>query len=550
MGRRLLRRPYSLVSLVIVVNLMVLALPIIGIAALRIFETVIHRQTEAKLISEGAYVSALYTAALHDKLGKGPLIEPLFRRVELPETEHPGKWRPYFPEIDLASDKVLPPAPDGVPPTGPVHPAELAAGREVQPILEEAQFQNLSGVRILDATGVVVASTGAERGLDLTTRSEIGKALAGEYAAVLRRRVDPDEEASWVNISRNSKVRVFVALPILEGEKLLGVVYLSRTSLSVTWALWDIRNAIAIALVLAAAILISLVLALLVTRPIKSLSNRAEQIAAGEKNVSLEVGATAPAEAHRLAEALSKMLEKLNERVRYVQEFTRNVSHELKTPLTSIQGAVELLDENWEEMDTAERKRFLKIVDTEVRRMDRLVKRLLELARLEMAEPARAETELAELLRGLARHYRETGHPVELVEKVQDARARMAPDQAENLFTNLLDNAISHGRGAEVEIKLEPGPAVTVSDRGPGISEANLKKIFDRFFTTARDRGGTGLGLSMVQAIANANGARVSARSDETGTHFTVAFGRAESGEKPGTRPGGPRKKEDGDGQD
>lgn len=517
-------RRYSLVSLFITINLIVLALPIIGIAALRIFENVLHRQTESKLIAEGAYVRTLYLSTLREMLDGETMGEPLVRLVEHDSPQPEGPWRPIPPTIDLWRDQVLPPGPDGVPSEQPVHHVAAEAGEMIQPMLKEAQRYNLSGVRVLDVNGTVVASTGSQMGENLSNRYEVREALEGRYCSVLRRRVVSKQHLPLDSISRASRIRIYVAIPMLEGERLAGIVYLHRTSLTFLRDLWETRFASVLIAMFSITILFSLLLAYLVTRPLRAMIRQAELIAEGEPDFNLEVGWSAPAEAHQLNRALRAMVERLRTRMDYVREFTRNVSHEFKTPLTSIQGAIELLNEGWEDMSESDRKRFLAIVSSEVRRMDNLVKRLLELTRIETTEHQYARTDLAELLQHLVHRYAEEGQKLELVREVEHAHARISTDMAEILFTNLIDNALTHGKGASVRIVISPGPRVMVADKGPGISEGNLPKIFERFFTTSRESGGTGLGLSMVKAIVKAFDAEISVTSSGEGTSFTVEF--------------------------
>jgi signal transduction histidine kinase len=157
--------------------------------------------------------------------------------------------------------------------------------------------------------------------------------------------------------------------------------------------------------------------------------------------------------------------------------------------------------------------------------MERLVKRLIELTRIELSAPAEeAVTDLEELINHLVKRYEEDGREVAFVKETGEASAGIAPDMAETMFVNLIDNALAHGGGSPVTIILKQGPTVCVKDEGPGISETNLEKIFDRFFTTARKQGGTGLGLAMVKAIAEAYEADVKVESDENGSVFSVEF--------------------------
>jgi signal transduction histidine kinase len=519
-------RRLSIRTFLITINLMVLMLPILGIASLRILENLLHRQTEAKLSAEAAYIETLYyqqltEVMLHESTSAGSPARVLAN----PPEQVDDYWRPYAPTLDVSREKVLPTSPPGKVPAQAPHPAAIEAGKRLEPVLRQVQRYTLSGLRILDPNGVVVATNGDQYGEDLSDRPEVQEAMAGRYAAVLRERepLAPSAEAKLGPFGRASRVRVYVAIPMIEGNELWGIVYLHRTSLTFFRDLWEPRFMTALILIVVVTVVISLSLAFIVSRPLKSIAASAGRIAAGEPDVSLAVSGLAPAEAHQLSDALAAMVAKLNERMAYIEQFARAFSHEFKTPLAGIQGAIELLRENGEDMTDAERKRFLAIIAEDAERMERLVKKLLELTRIEAAPREDAVCDLNQLLGLIVARYRETGHDLRLEIETESARARIAPDLAETLFANLLDNAITHG-GEPITVTLKPGPSVTIADRGPGISPANLPRIFDRFFTTARDRGGTGLGLAIVRAIADASSATVTVESERQGTIFMINF--------------------------
>jgi signal transduction histidine kinase len=100
-------------------------------------------------------------------------------------------------------------------------------------------------------------------------------------------------------------------------------------------------------------------------------------------------------------------------------------------------------------------------------------------------------------------------------------------EHLESAVRNLLDNAVRHGAGQPVEVTVTSEgnyAVIRVRDQGPGISEGNQKKIFERFFTTERDHGGTGLGLSIVQAVAATRGGSVQFDSGPGGTTFVLTL--------------------------
>jgi two-component system, OmpR family, sensor histidine kinase ChvG len=515
------RRGYTLRTLILSIILVVLALPLIGIGVLRVFESFLHRQTEAKLVAEGTYIQLLYVSALRHESGGQLPIELTRHLTDIPPPAD-GYYHPYFASLDLLEQSVLDPPPEATQPTEkPLRVAQMA-GHKIQPILSEAQRQNLSGIRVLDVNGVVVASTGDQLGLSLVDRVEVQEALAGRYSSVVRRREKQPSNPGIFN--RAGRVRIHVAIPILRGEDLVGVVYLNRTGLSLFRDAWEGRYTATLLGILVLTILIGLALSLALTRPLKKLIAGATLISKGAGPVSLDVGRTAPREAFDLADALNAMVHRLEERFEYVREFTRSVSHEFKTPLASIQGSIELLSEGWDEMAVAERQRFLEIIDSDVHRMDRLVQRLTKLTRIELAGRSDSTTDLEKMLPELIEQFAARGATISMEINTDKTMVPLAKDLAETLFGNLIDNAVKHGGGTPVRVTISRGPKVEISDQGPGISSANLERVFERFFTTARESGGTGLGLSMVKAIADAHGAEIKVDSDAKGAVFQVIF--------------------------
>jgi two-component system sensor histidine kinase ChvG len=200
------------------------------------------------------------------------------------------------------------------------------------------------------------------------------------------------------------------------------------------------------------------------------------------------------------------------------------VSHELKTPLTSIRGAVELLLEQGSAMHDAQRERFLTNIDAAAARTARLVERLLLLARLENPSEL-VPTESMSVDAWLEQAAPRWGKDVTF-EATPDARLIARPLlELDSVLGNLIDNALRYRRLQPVRVTLEAKADqlhVTVTDDGPGISPENQARLFERFFTTERDRGGTGLGLSIVKAIAESHGGRVEVTSTPAGTQVNV----------------------------
>lgn len=217
------------------------------------------------------------------------------------------------------------------------------------------------------------------------------------------------------------------------------------------------------------------------------------------------------------------------------REFVANVSHELRSPLTSILGYAQTLLED--PPDTPEqRERFLTLIVRDAERMRRLVDDLLNLSRVESGQaPPRFEwTNLHNLVGRVLTQLRDQAAQaqVQLINEVPlDLRAQCDPGQIEQVLYNLITNGVQYtAQGGRVVVAGKHGNATVtleVRDTGIGIPAADLPRIFERFYRVdkARSRatGGTGLGLSIVKHIVDAHGGRVSVESQvEKGTTFTV----------------------------
>ena len=219
------------------------------------------------------------------------------------------------------------------------------------------------------------------------------------------------------------------------------------------------------------------------------------------------------------------------------RDFVANVSHELRTPLTAIRGYVEALSDD--EVDTEESRRFLDIITRHTLRMERLVKDLLRLARLdagqELLEVNRCDT------RGLV-HSVIADLTVSLDERHQRVAVSIAPgaetlraDPAKlhDVLRNLIANASTYSpEQSEIRVdarSVDGQIALSVSDRGPGIPEEDLSRVFERFYRVDKSRtgdpGGTGLGLAIVKHLVGLHGGEVRVENrPDGGARFTVAL--------------------------
>ena len=223
------------------------------------------------------------------------------------------------------------------------------------------------------------------------------------------------------------------------------------------------------------------------------------------------------------------------------KEFVANVSHELKTPITSILGFVEtLVDGALDEPEEA--TRFLEIITKQAHRLSAIIEDLLQLSRLEQGkesiatERVRAEDIVAAVRRTIQSRADEKS--IALRDHYRGStEITVNGSLIEQALTNLVDNAIKYSQsGATVDVTFENRPhrlLITVSDNGPGIPEADQPRLFERFFRVdkARSRtlGGTGLGLAIVKHIVQAHGGTVAVQSAPgRGASFFLAIPRPE----------------------
>jgi len=515
------RRTLSIRWLLLGANAFALLVPLGALGALRIYDMYLVRQTERQLIAQSTVIAETYRAEW--MRARGVKVVPAFR----PPGRQNDSLVPVQPVTELGF-RGAPPQPQAQP--GPAGLSATPAGRagdRLTPLLKRAQVFNLTAVRLLDDRGCVVASTGAELGQCLGFLPEVRQALRGRYSAQARRREVPNPPPPLGSMSRRGHLLLFTALPVFSEGKVIGVVRLSRTSMDAVTSLWlNRRGLLLVALAtLALTVLVSLLFAWTIAGPVRSITRAAQAIARGEPRRPLGGRGWLPAEIHALSQALDTMTRQLGDRADYIATFASNVSHELKTPLTGIRGAAELLREQWERMTGAQRERFLGNIDEDAARMERLVTRLLKLAKIQNAPEAAVEVDVADFFGEL-----QARHPEQLQVRVHEGAPRQVninPDHLASAVGNLVDNALRHGAGHPVQVEAQAAEGrllVTVRDRGPGISEANRKRLFERFFTTERDRGGTGLGLAIVKAVADARDGSVCCDTGPDGTTFSVTL--------------------------
>jgi two-component system sensor histidine kinase BaeS len=240
-----------------------------------------------------------------------------------------------------------------------------------------------------------------------------------------------------------------------------------------------------------------------------------------------------------VAAAFNAMAGDLSQSDQMRRQLLADVSHELNTPVTAMRGYLETLTMADFPVDAATRARYLSIVAEETSRLERIIGDLLDLARLEGGGGALAFDDVAvgQLFeRVIARHERESSKAgVRIVSAVEPGAELVRGDRnrLEQALQNLAANALRYapaGTAIELEARRRDGEVVLiVRDHGPGIAPEHLSHVFDRFYKVEPSRsgpgggaGGSGLGLSIVRAIVERHGGRVSVASEPGRTEFQL----------------------------
>ena len=490
--------------------LFVAALPGISAVFLRVYENTLVQQTEAELIAQGAALAGAYRAAWPQAV---------------PAPPGGAAYAPERPTIDLNQMPIRPVQPEPRPAEAPVDPAAARTAIALQPIVQDTARITLAAIRLLDRNGRVVLGRD-DVGLSYAHLPEVRQALGGETATVLRRRggYEPRYALEW--LSRASAIRVHHVRPIRAGGEVIGVLLLSRSPRGLFLGIYQDRGKIAIGI--AGIFLTLLVLAGLlsrgISRPIEALSEATENVARGRVSVP-EPPATAAIEIRALYENFGAMAERIERRSRYLKDFAAAVSHEFKTPIAGIRGALELLGDHGPAMSEAERQRFIANATADADRLSHLLERLLAQARADMAVAAEnASTDLARPIAEVADAHRAPDLAIHI--DVEAPAVAAPPELIEAVVETLVENSRQAG-ARSVRISARPSASrilLSVADDGPGISLSDHERIFEPFHTSRRVEGGSGLGLSIARSLLASVDATIVSRPAEKGALFEISF--------------------------
>jgi two-component system sensor histidine kinase CreC len=371
-------------------------------------------------------------------------------------------------------------------------------------------------VYITDAQGKIIFDSDDKHNLgeDYSVWRDVRLTLQGAYGARTTR-VDPKDSTSSV---------LYVAAPIFVREQTAGVLTVVKPTTTINTLYQNARPRIfrTVMIAVGAAIFLSLIASIWITRPIIRLTQYANDVREGRRVQLPKLGKS---ELKEMGIAFEKMREAL-EGKNYVEEYVQTLTHEIKSPVSAIRGAAELLEEG---MAPEKQARFLTNIRTEAGRIQDIVDRMLVLAELENKRTLQKMETIS--LGPLMRTVLESKAPV-ISRKSLNVTAQVGEDifvkgdpflihQAiSNLIQNAIDFSPSHGAiclSAEAEKGMV---AIRVEDCGPGIPDFAKERVFEKFFSLQRPDTGkksTGLGLNFVKEVATLHSGeiRLENRSDK-----------------------------------
>jgi two-component system sensor histidine kinase ChvG len=492
-------------------NLLVVFVPVVGVLYLDVYETRLLQAQERAMVQQGRLLAA--AAVTGGALDPARITEALTRL----ERQSEARLRVYDANGVLVADS----ARISIPPPPPAQPYETAAVPGDSGVRGRFLYRlGVLIVKVRQRVGMVARALLRSNELARSGKPAAGPGLDPEVRAAL----DNQYGASARLTPGQRSLTLSSAVPIRAGSSVVGAVVVSQSTFRVLQALYDVRLRIfqvVVASILAAALLTTLS-AMTIVRPLRRLRRTA--IALAERHGPLSAsfpGTRRKDELGDLARALEELTRRLNDHIGLLEGFAADVSHEFKNPLASIRTAAEMIGESEQPED---RQRFLSLMLRDADRLERLVSGVREMARIdgELEHEGHTGVIVGDVLQHVVEGARVTaGDRIVTIDvPAVPVAVRGSRERLVQVFENLLSNALSFApAGTAVELAVIPrdnGCVVTVSDRGPGIPEAHLERIFERFFTyrPVSGRGDhVGLGLAIVRRIVEGYGGSIAARN-------------------------------------
>jgi len=543
-ARARFRQPWvsPLLRRILLVNALPLALLVVALLYLDQYQNgLLEAQVGALREQARVFAGALGESAVRTTDPENPRLVPevarsLLRRLTEPTPDAQAKL--YAPDGTIMADSRVREGPGGVVTTDPL-PPPLDHG----PVLRwiSTIYDWVMGLIPHKRPGVLVdmAATGGSADWQPDVKEELRLSSSNQSR----------ETPPYIRRTRDNRLLVTVAVPVERDRRTVGIIALTREAREVDASLFTVRVSILalFGMALALTVLLSWYLSLTIARPILRLAGVAADMREGQGRTG-SVPASLLArkdEVGALATALADSASALWARMDAIERFAADVAHEIKNPLTSIRSAIETLRRI---EDPARQRQLLGIIGQDVMRLDRLISDVSDASRLD-AELSRVTTERVDvvpILRTLeeldeATRDAENDPKLEVVAPPGGVAVWAVEDRLVQVLRNLIGNAQSFSppRGRILVRVREQGDMVelSVEDDGPGIPEANLEHIFDRFYSE-RPKGEkfgqhSGLGLSISRQIVEALRGQISAENRKdangktTGARFMVRLPRA-----------------------
>ena len=379
-----------------------------------------------------------------------------------------------------------------------------------------------SQIYVTDDRGIVLFDSGnpVNIGEDFSEWNDVKNTLKGIYG-VRATRLEKDNPASLV---------LHISSPVMHEGKIIGVitVYKPINFLVRFINLAEKRIMINAAFAFILLLLLGLIISTWLTTPVMKLKRYVDNIKDGKKAAYPSIG---KGEIGELAISFEEMREAL-EGKKYVEEYVQNLTHELKSPLSGIQGALELLSEK--DVPTKQKEKFISNMQHESKRMRQIVDRMLLLSQLENINTIQGKTEvdIIEIINEILNSIKTTYPGKEFVSELPDSAVTMKGDRLflYEAIDNILKNAVEFtDEKGKVSLKAELHPdnlEITVSDNGAGIPEYAIKRAFEKFFSLPRpatDEKSSGLGLSITKEIIELHSGTIHIESTpDEGTEVTI----------------------------
>jgi signal transduction histidine kinase len=385
--------------------------------------------------------------------------------------------------------------------------------------------QNIeSDIFITDTSGkTIISSYGGQGGV-----VDVSKPVDSK---IMRQVLQDHYSAEGTMNGRYQNNYYIVGVPIIKNENgeqiTIGAVFAAYSTETFTAFRWSIVQMLCYALLAAFAVSFAVVwlFTYRLVQPLRKMASAANSF--GKGNFSVRVPISRDDEIGQLAEAFNNMADSLASSESASRSFIANVSHELKTPMTTIAGFIDgILDGT---IPPEKEKDYLGIVSQEVKRLSRLVRTMLDLSRIDSGalklRPARFDltnTILVSLL-SFEKKIEEKQIEVQGLENAKSVFIEGDPDMLHQVVYNLIDNAVkftNEGGYLKIEIFQRDGrTTVSVENSGPGIAQDELPMVFERFYKTdksrSRDKNGMGLGLYIVRTIVRLHGGDIKAESEQ-----------------------------------